>query len=248
MGDRRGWLLVVLQPLAIAAVALVALQLVDGTRWLIVFPPLVAILVTWLGQALHARQQAIERGAAPGGELQVAFFLPLVVTVLTVYWLLGGRHGTPSATLQAYIESWMAERPATARAHFAQPPDPQLLAAEWSVHEVSITDLIVRSRAIYGPSSGLDPATPFDSLRFRPVARGDSTNGKRAGFVGELVRSQRVETTVLGFIPTASQETVAIQPVVTIWLLLAPQPLPADLPLVQLESPAWLIESIEWST
>jgi hypothetical protein len=248
IGDRRGWLLVALQPLAIAAVAVLVLQLVDGTRWLFVFPPLVALLVIWLGQALHARRQAIERGAAPGDELQVAFFLPLAVTVLTVYWLIGGRHGSPPATLQAYIESWMAERPEAARAHFAQPPESQRLAAEWSVQETLITDMITRSRAVHGPSSGLDPQNPFDSLRFRPVAADGSAAPERAGFVGELVRSQRVETTLLGFIPTASQETVAVEPVVTIWLRLAPQVPPAQLTFLQLESPTWLIEKVDWST
>ena len=52
LGDRRGWLLLILQPVAIGAVALLALGLIDGTRWLIVFPPLVALFVFWIAQAV----------------------------------------------------------------------------------------------------------------------------------------------------------------------------------------------------
>ena len=248
VGDRRGWLLMVVQPLAIAALLLLAIQLIDGTRWLLVFPPILAVLVVWLGQALHARQKAIELGATLGGELQIALFLPLAVLVLTLYWLLGGRHGSPPATLQAYIESWMASRPDAARTHFAQPPPADRLAAEWSTHMAMITELIDRSRATYGPASGLDAATPFDSLRFSAVDSDGAETDGRAGFVGELVRSQRVETTLFGFIPTASQETVAIQPVLNIWLRLEPQAPPGRLPLIQLDSRAWLIEAVDWTT
>ena len=248
LGDRRGWLLLITQPIAIAGLLLVALQLIDGTRWLLIFPPLVALLVIWLGQALHARQRAIELGGVPGGELQVVLFLPLVVVVLTLFWLFGGRHGSPPATLQAYIEAWMAGRPEAARILYARPPAADELAAEWSAQGAAIAQLIGRSRTMYGSASGLDPERPFDSLRFRRVDGDDSPAGDRSGYVGELVRSQRVETTVLGFIPTAGQQTVVVQPLLTIWLRLDRQPDAFALPLGQLESRAWLIESVGWST
>ena len=34
--------------------------------------------------------------------MQAALFLPVAVGVLTVFWLIGGRHGSPAATLEAY--------------------------------------------------------------------------------------------------------------------------------------------------
>ena len=37
LGDRRGWLLLIAQPIAIVAVAVLAATLIDGTRWLVVF-------------------------------------------------------------------------------------------------------------------------------------------------------------------------------------------------------------------
>ncbi len=49
IGDRRGWLLMALQPIVIVGLLMVAVQLIDGTRWIIVFPPLAAILAFWLG-------------------------------------------------------------------------------------------------------------------------------------------------------------------------------------------------------
>ena len=92
-----------LQPLAIAALLIVGAQLIDGTRWVIVFPPLAAILAFWMAQAIHAHRRAVELGAKPGGEMQAALFLPVAVGVLTVFWLIGGRHGSPAATLEAYV-------------------------------------------------------------------------------------------------------------------------------------------------
>ena len=102
IGDKRGWLLMALQPLVIVGLLLIAVQLIDGTRWIIVFLPLVAILAFWLAQAIHAYRRAVELGAKPGGEMQAAAFLPVAVAVLTVFWLVGGRHGSPAATLEAY--------------------------------------------------------------------------------------------------------------------------------------------------
>jgi hypothetical protein len=62
--------------------------------------------------------------------------------------------------------------------------------------------------------------------------------------IAEIVRSQRIETTLFGFVPTASQQTVVVEPDVTIWLTLEPQPMPEWLGFLRLESFAWKVESI----
>jgi len=247
LGDRRGWLLVLLQPAAIAALLIVASQLVEGTRWLAIFPPLVALLIVWLGQAVHAYTHAVELGAVRGGELQVALFLPLAVVALTLFWLLGGRHGSPAATVQAYIEAWVDGREEAATELFAAPPPPDVMAAEWQQHMDTLADLIDRSRETYGPASGLDRARPFDSLRVREDANlaPDPADRPQTRFVVELVRTQRIETTVLGIIPTAGQETVVVQPLLYIWLGLERQEPPFELPLSGLESDAWRIDQLE---
>jgi hypothetical protein len=201
-----------LQPLAMIALFVVGIQLIDGTRWLVVFPPLAVLIVVWIGQAVHAHQRAIQLGAAPGGEVQVAVLMPLGVALLTLYWLVGGRHGSPSATLEEYVVAWMSNRPDAAQA-----------------------------AATYGPTSGLDPDSPFDNLRFGDPQT--AANGTVAVTV-DIVRHQRVETMVLGVIPTASQQTVLVEHAGLITLGLEPRTSPAWLPFGQLASSAWLIEGV----
>jgi hypothetical protein len=213
LGDRRGWLLLILQPLAIAAVAVVALQLLDGTRWLVVFAPLLILLVVWLAQAVHAHRRAIALGATPGGEIQIAAFLPLALVVVTAFWLVGGRHGSPAATVEAYMAAWMADRPDVATRLFVEPPLNSELSQTWTQDLSTLTSHMTIERARYGPISGLDPARPFASLRVTDMETGQTGE---AQYLVELVRSERYETTVLGVIPTAAQRTVVVRPVLLI--------------------------------
>ena len=110
LGYRRGWLLLIAQPIAIVAVGVLAAALLDGTRWLVVFPPLLALMVFWVGQAVDAHQRALRMGAKAGGEMGIVVLLPVALTVLTLFWLLGGRHGSASATLQQYIDACDAQQ------------------------------------------------------------------------------------------------------------------------------------------
>ena len=97
---------------------------------------------------------------------------------------------------------------------------------------------------MYGDESGLDPDHPFDSLRFRePVA----ANG-RVSMVVELVRNERIQSTVLGIVPTAGQQEVVVERDMTIWLEQQLQPRPAWLPFDGLESHSWKITGIEDSS
>lgn len=183
--------------------------MIDGTRWLAVFAPLLLLIVVWLGQAVHAHRRAIARGAKPGGEIQVAAFLPFALTALTLFWLVGGRQGSPAATVEAYMEAWMDSRPDTAAGLFAGPPTPEL-SSQWASTLDLIRQDLGAGRTAYGEQSGLDPARPFNSLRVTQV---DESAGS-AHFVVEIVRSERFATTVLGIIPTAGQRTVVLEPVV----------------------------------
>ena len=228
-----------LQPLAIVGLAIVATALIDGTRWLVVFVPLMALLVMWLAQAIHAHQRAVALGGAPGGELQVALFLPLVLTVLTTFWLVGGRHGSPSATVEAYMAAWKADRPDAAQPLFAGPYPEQTIADDWRAQKAAITAAIERARSSYGSASGLDPARPFDNLRVREL---DDVEEGQAGFVFEIVRSERFQTTVLGIVPTAGQRTVIVKQVLRI--MLSEHATPSTVPLVPLPSSAWQIDAM----
>ena len=241
LGDRRGWLLLLLEPVAALAILGLAAALIDGTRWLIVFLPLVAFFVVWIGQALDAYRRAVRSGGEPGGELALTSILPVALTVLTAFWLVGGRHGSPTATLQAYIEAWRADRADAATPLFATTVDEAGLRALWAQADAALADGIGRAHDIYGGESGLNPERPFDSLRFRE----QSVTDGRAQIVVEIVRSRRVETTLLGIIPTAAQETVVVAHTHTIWLALVRDAPPAWLSAVPLESYVWKISSVD---
>jgi len=244
LGDRRGWLLLILQPVAVVGVVLLAMGLIDGTRWLIVFPPLVALLVFWIAQAVDAHQRAIKMGGEPGGELAIVGLLPIALTVLTLFWLLGGRHGSPSATLQQYIGAWMDNRAEAAAPRFAAPRTPDSVSAEWSTESQLLSQRVAAAEAAYGDESGLDSDHPFDSLRFDdPVVSGDG----RVAMTVEIVRDERVQTTVLGFIPTAGQQTVVVEREMTIWLEQDDQPQLTWLPFGGFDSYSWRISAIDSS-
>jgi hypothetical protein len=242
LGDRRGWSLAILQPIAIVALFFVAIQLIDGTRWLVVFPPLAALIVVWLAQALHAYTRAVELGSPRGGEFQAALFLPAAVVVLTVFWLLGGRHGSPAATLESYVIAWMTDRPEIATTLYESPPTYDELDESWRSQFSYLSNRVATLATQYGPQSGLDPTSPFDNLRFTdPVAQ---STGHQVVAV-EIVRRQRVENMVLGIVPTATQETVVVERAGTITLSLVPEPAMSWLPFGRLDSVAWRIQGVQ---
>jgi hypothetical protein len=241
IGDRRGWLLAALQPVVIVGLVMVAAQLIDGTRWVIVFPPLAAILAFWVAQAVHAYRRAVELGATPGGELQAALFLPVAVSVLTVFWLIGGRHGSPTATLEAYAVAWLTGKPDAAAHLYVTPPTSDSVAANWSGQSDYLTERVATLAAQYGPTSGLDPTEPYDNLRFgEPTPAGP---GRQTVEI-DIVRSQRVEDTILGIVPTATQENVIVEVVGTITLALVDEPAADWLPFGRLSSQEWRIEDV----
>lgn len=216
LGDRRGWLLVLLQPLAIGGLLLATWQLIDGTRWLALFVPLVALLVVWVGQAVHAHRRATALEGAPGGELQLALFLPFAFAALTAFWLIGGRHGSPASTVEAYMDAWRAGRPDAAAGLFpGLSLDPAALQRFWADQSSELATSLSDGRATYGELSGLDPARPFDSLRVSELA---TDIPGQATFSVEIVRTESFETTMLGIIPVAAQRTIVVAPVAQLTL------------------------------
>jgi hypothetical protein len=241
LGNRRGWALAVLQVCLVAVLLVVALQLIDGTSWLVVLVPLAVLLVAWLGQALDAYQRALRSGAAEGGEVQVVLFVPLAVTLLTVYWLLGGSHGSPSATTEQYALDWMSMRSADATQLFVGRPDAARLATTWQTETAFLEGRVAAAAEEYGPASGLHAETPFDNLRFgTPTMEGPDS----AQVTIDIVRQEEVQTTILGFIPTASQETVTVERAGVISLRLVPVAAPDWLGIGGIDSSQWLIESV----
>ena len=95
--------------------------------------------------------------------------------------------------------------------------------AMWAAQTEYLEQQVLAAYAEYGPLSGIDPEQPFNSLRFteqEPTAADVST------VAVEIVRRQRVESLLLGFIPTATQETVVVEQIGTIDLRSLPDPPP----------------------
>ena len=243
LGDRRGWLLLLLQPLAIGGVATITLLLVDSTRWILVFPCLALLIVLWLGQAVHAHQVALRRGAQGGGELQIAWVLPVILTVVTAFWLFGGDHGSAASTLRDYVAAWHTGQVEAARGLFVEPPVDGQLASTWEQEQQYIRDRVTQAAALYGSASGLDPADPFAGLRYVELTHEGAADTVLVAV--DIVRRQRVETSLLGLIPTATQETVLVERAGLIRLRTVPATWPAWLPAGAGPPPrVWRVEEV----
>jgi hypothetical protein len=242
LGDRRGWLLLALQPLAIAVVVGLAVLLIDSTRWIVVFPCLALLVVAWLGQAIHAHQLALRHGAPGGGEMQIVWVLPVIMAIMTAFWLFGGDHGSPAATLQEYVSAWHGGRVSDATGLFAEPPTDEQLAIVWRGHEEYVRRQVQAAAARFGPMSGLDPDDPLAGLRYLEMTEERSADSALVAV--DIIRRQRVETTLFGLIPTATQETVLVERAGLIRLHALPAPLPAWLPAGQPPPRVWRIDEV----
>jgi hypothetical protein len=245
IGDRRGWLLLMAQPLAIAGLFVFAAVLIEGTRWMVVFPALLLLLVVWFGQALSAYRHAVDLGAQPGGELQVVGFLPLAVAAVTLFWLFGGSLGAPATTLGRYVSAWEAGDSAEAAELFATPMSTAQIEAMWAVQNAYLEQQVLAAFEQYGPLSGIDPDEPFNSLRFTEE---EATSADVSTVAVELVRRQRVESLLLGFIPTATQVTVVVEQIGTITLNALPDAPPTWLAGFSSGARVWLIETVDLTT
>jgi hypothetical protein len=245
IGDRRGWLLLLAQPLAIVGLLVLAAVLIEGTRWMVVFPALLLVLAAWFGQALSAYRRAVELGARPGGELQVVGFLPLALVAVTTFWLIGGSLGSPASTMARYVSAWETGRSAEAAELFAEPVTTAEIEVMWVAQTAYLEQQVVAAAIQYGPLSGIDPEQPFNSLRFteQPTTAVDVST-----VAVELVRRQRVESLLLGFIPTATQETVVVEQIGAISLRALPDPPPTWLAGLNSGARVWLIETIDLTT
>ena len=210
---------------------------------MLLFPGLLAIIAIWVAQALHAHQLAIERGAAPGGEMQLAWLLPLIVAVVTAFWLIGGQQASPTAVLHQYVAAWRGDRPEGAgKLFYEQVPGAEMTAA-WSAHEAHLEAEVSEAARAFGPFSGLDPTQPHNGLRFTELTAQRTSD--RAVFAIEITRRQRIETMLFGLLPTATQQTVVVERIGLIHVRAYPALPPAWFPAQGISSRLWLIERLE---
>jgi len=194
-------------------------------------------------QAVTAQRRALELGARPGGELQVAVLLPVLVVLVTGFWLAGGDHGSAAATLREYVAAWRNGQPAIAASLFTQPTDPQLLGAVWTDQRDLLARRVAQAAARFGTASGIDADRPFNSLRL--TEQPDASNGDSVVVAVEIIRRQRVETMLLDIIPTAQQETVVVERLGQIRLRAVPAPPPGWWPDRRPIAREWRIDAVE---
>lgn len=216
IGDRRGWLLLALELLGVVALAFLAAGLLEGTRSDFVFLALAAFFAIWGAQAIDAHREAIARGAEPGGAIGLLALAPVVVVVMTGFWLVAGSAGSPTAALQRYATAWRSGRADVAGPLFLPPRDPAAVAAQWATDGAYVRS---RLQALAGARHRtIDPNEPFASFVFEPAAAvpggvgtgGDAENVTSATFEVQVVERRPVRGDFFGF-PTASQRTELVE-------------------------------------
>jgi hypothetical protein len=233
IGDRRGWLLLVLQVAAIAGIVLLTTALLEGDRDIVVFLALVGYLVVWAGQAVDAHRRAELLGGAPGGAIQILVLAPAAIAALTLFWLVGGNAGSPAAVLQRYVTAWKQDHAAAARGLFLAPPDPAALDVTWQDQSTYLSTRLTTLQSTLGSASGIDPRQPWTSLLFMPAQAAREGGGPVSGQPGsearigiQVVRQVPVRGSFFGLFPTASQERRPIEQIGMVTLrAVARQPL-----------------------
>jgi rubredoxin len=216
LGDRRGWALLVLEPLAAAALVLVGIPLAAGTGLEVVFVAGVLVGVAWLGQAVHAYRLAVRRrqrfglSGADGGAIELLWLVPLAVVATTVYWTVLGPAAAPDAALAQYVTAWRAGRPADAAALFVTAIDPGTVSAVWQRQGARLRNDLVVAAAAAGPDSGIDPGQPFDSLRYEWVEPPAGVGADTRLLEIRVVRARSVRDTIFGLIPATHDELVPV--------------------------------------
>ena len=203
------------------------------------FPPLAALVVAWVAQAIHAYREAVDLGAQPGGQLQAALFLPVAVTALTLFWLVGGRHGSPTATVKGYVISWVTGRSQLASRMYITPPTSEQLESTWATQSAYLTGASPR----WQPSTGRQAGSTRNSrsTTCNSAIPSPSPTVARWSRWTSCDRS-RWRRIILGFIPTASQETVVVEPAGSITVTLIDQPAPG---LAARSQPAQLLSVVD---
>jgi hypothetical protein len=221
LGLRAGWLLIALEAVSLAGLIVLGSAYLEGEGATLVFAALVAWVAIWVAQAVDAHRRAVRAGARPAGLLLVAV-APVVILLFSGFWLVCGRGASPTSALEAYASAWRGGAPARAVPVLATPRIPTAIQAEWDRDEARLAARLAALAAEHGPESGLDPADPFRNVSFtvEPPAAGARTTAARV----DIVRQTVARSTFLGFLPTASQQTVAVEPLGTLPLVLVDGP------------------------
>jgi hypothetical protein len=221
-GDRRGWLLLALQPVAIGLLAWLGPALADGAGVALAFSSGVALLAAWAAVALHAYRRAARRRllvdlpGPDGGAIWLLVLAPVAIAASSLFWGLAGREADPATVLDRYVADWRAGRAADAVARFVQPPGSTALVHElWDAQLTALRNELVRLVPRAGPGGGIDPDAPFETVRW--VDAGPTPGGGRL-VAAEVARRETVHGLLLGLLPVSSQRFVPLERLGTVEL------------------------------
>jgi hypothetical protein len=251
-GDRRGWLLVPLQPLAIAVVFVAGPPLVPGAGVTLVYLAGVALLLAWTAVAIHAYRRAVRRRVlvelpgSDGSALALLLFAPLAIAASTALWALGGVAADPATVVDRYVADWRVGRVGAAIARFEERPGTRALVREiWDAQLTALHNELIRLVPRAGPEGGIDPDRPFDTVRW--VDGGPTPGGGHLVRL-EVARRETVRGLVLGLLPVSSQRLVPLEQLGSVELVRVPIDLPPETAGVVPSGPwaeTWRIRSVE---
>jgi hypothetical protein len=220
-GDRRGWLLLPLEPLAVVAVGVLGASFAAGEAVGWVFLAGFAVLALWAGQAIHAYRRAVSRripfglSGGDGGAIELLWLAPVAIVAATGFWSIAGQSASPESTLARYVSDWAAGRSSDAAMLFASASDAEAIAGAWGREQPRLRNALVVAVAAAGSNSGIDPASPFDAVRWEA----DPPAGDRSVVVhARIVRRDTIRDSFLGLVPTTIQRLVPIAELGTVTL------------------------------
>ena len=240
-GDRRGWILPIVQLGAVAALVFLGSSAAFGTNAPFVFLAASIVLALWALIPVHAhrvaalRRAALDLPAGATGGFDLLWLSPLIVAFSTVFWSSAGRLGDPGLVLSDYVADWRAGSVDVASRRFSTPPADSAVADAWEAQLANLRNDLVRLAAVSGTSSGIVPEDPFGSVRWTP--RDDAEPGTFTADV-EVVRRESVRSQLFGLLPSTSQRLVTLEKLGSAELVLV------DLP-GQMGGQGWRIVRVE---
>jgi hypothetical protein len=238
MGDARGWLLLAVEVAWLVTLG-VSLALLQTDRWLISYALLTSFILAWVAQAIAAYGRARRVSGRTSGAGWLLAVSPVVIALLTGFWLVAGSLSSPASTFERYVGAWQAGTPGAAAALFADAPDPVRLAADWMADDREVRDRI-RALADADPSWDLDREHPERNLRFDYHAGDPVPGAQRVRFDVHVVRQVSVPTSFFGLMPATRQETRVVDTVGQVDLLRRS----ISGPLAFTGASVWLIERV----
>jgi hypothetical protein len=201
LGKPIGWLLILLEILWIAALVL-SVGLLPTDEWVVCYLLLAAFIVIWVGQAIWAYRVARRISGKTTGAAWLLAAAPVLIIVLTGFWLIAGALSSPAATFQRYVGAWQHDDVKAAAPLFATPELYAQMTARWGSEDKLISERVEALNEAT-PDLNLNAQDPRSNLRFveQPIS------AESASFEVQVVHDVSVPGTFLGFIPASRTET-----------------------------------------